>query len=209
MSFPKIFIVEGNIGAGKSTFLKRIKENLPDCQVIFEPVEEWEEIKDETGTNTLQHFYRDPKKYSYLFQSMAFITRFKGLRKIDRTKKYVFIERSIFSDKNIFATNCYNSGLMEQIEWMVYNKWFSEMSSLIDFPFTFVYLKCSPSTSELRISNRNRQGESSISTQYLTDLYNLHENWLTPEKAIIVDGELDFKEDDYSLKIMVEQMINN
>ena len=47
---PEIFIVEGNIGSGKSTFLSRIKEILKDdVQVIYEPLDEWLSIKDETG----------------------------------------------------------------------------------------------------------------------------------------------------------------
>ena len=50
---PEIFIVEGNIGSGKSTFLTRVKEILKDdVQVIYEPLDEWLSIKDETGTSS-------------------------------------------------------------------------------------------------------------------------------------------------------------
>ena len=48
---PQIFIVEGNIGAGKTTFLKKIEETLPDSQVIYEPLYKWEEIKDKEENN--------------------------------------------------------------------------------------------------------------------------------------------------------------
>ena len=75
---PEIFIVEGNIGSGKSTFLTRVKEILKDdVQVIYEPLDEWLSIKDETGKNILDYFYSDMERYCYAFQSMAFITRYQ------------------------------------------------------------------------------------------------------------------------------------
>jgi len=38
------FIVEGNIGAGKSTFLKLIKDRLP-VQVVYEPHKKWQSVQ--------------------------------------------------------------------------------------------------------------------------------------------------------------------
>ena len=206
---PQIFIVEGNIGAGKTTFLKKIEETLPDSQVIYEPVDKWEEIKDKEENNVLQLFYKNPKKYSYLFQSMAFITRFQELSKLDFTKKYIFIERSIYSDKNIFATNCYNTGLMEEIEWKIYNNWFEGMSSFIKFDFKFVYIKCLPETSLFRINQRERTGENSIQLDYLQQLFFLHEKWLNPYNSIVVNGELDFKNDPHTLECIISEITRN
>ena len=49
-----IFSIEGNIGSGKSTLVKILKEQLFTAngkKIIFlqEPVDEWESIKDESG----------------------------------------------------------------------------------------------------------------------------------------------------------------
>ena len=50
---PILVSIEGNIGAGKSSFLTALKssigDNLLGRQVIFlqEPVDEWSEVKDE------------------------------------------------------------------------------------------------------------------------------------------------------------------
>ena len=54
----KWFIIEGNIGTGKSTFLKKLNEDL-DCEIIYEPLEQWIETKDEDNKNILDHFYKD------------------------------------------------------------------------------------------------------------------------------------------------------
>ena len=49
-----IFTIEGNIGSGKSTLVKKLKNtfhNIDNIKIIFldEPVSEWENIKDKDG----------------------------------------------------------------------------------------------------------------------------------------------------------------
>ena len=126
---PTIIFVEGNIGSGKTTFLSLLEKKYPNCQVIYEPLEKWTELSDSQGKNILQYFYDDMNRYTYTFQSFAFLSRAMLLDKIDQKVDIVFIERSIFSDKNIFAKNCYQNGSMSEIEWNLYNKWFEWMIS--------------------------------------------------------------------------------
>ena len=205
---PEIFIVEGNIGSGKSTFLTRVKEILKeDVQIIYEPLEEWLSIKDKT------YFYSDMERYCYAFQSMAFITRYQKTLSIDNTKKYVFIERSIFSDKKIFAENCRKNNIMSEIEWKIYQEWFDSMSKLITFPHRFVYLKCKPEVSYQRLKGRNREEEKEVPLGYLRELHQRHEDWLVVSTQpsgdesgnIVINGELDFKSED---KVMIDYLRN-
>ena len=56
-----IFSVEGDIGAGKSTIFKMLKEHLrtiKNTQVIYlpEPVSEWESIKGRDGENAIEKY---------------------------------------------------------------------------------------------------------------------------------------------------------
>ena len=57
---PVVLSIEGNIGSGKSTILKFLKENNTTNDIIFlkEPVDKWENIKDVEGTTILEHFYK-------------------------------------------------------------------------------------------------------------------------------------------------------
>jgi deoxyadenosine/deoxycytidine kinase len=194
--------------------LSRIKEILKDdVQVIYEPLDEWLSIKDETGKNILDYFYSDMERYCYAFQSMAFITRYQKTLTIDNTKKYVFIERSIFSDKKIFAENCRKNNIMSEIEWNIYHEWFKSMSKLITFPHRFIYLRCSPEVSYQRLKGRNREEEKEVPLGYLRELHQRHEDWLvvstqpTEEENgnIVVNGELDFKTED---KVMIDYLKN-
>ena len=52
--------IEGNIGSGKSTFLKYLEDHLPHDKFtfIYEPVDEWQAFKDEDGKNILDCFYK-------------------------------------------------------------------------------------------------------------------------------------------------------
>ena len=56
-----IFSIEGNIGSGKSTIVKHLQHMMQDGQsfvFVQEPVDTWEEIKDEEGVSILANFYK-------------------------------------------------------------------------------------------------------------------------------------------------------
>ena len=203
---PIVYFVEGNIGTGKSTFLKMIEKCYPDdCQVIYEPVDTWTSFKDKEGVNILGHFYKDPKRYAYTFQNIAFISKIEKLTEIDYSKRFIFIERSIWSDKNVFAKNCHLSGLMNDIEYQVYHTWFNwiEKNAKIPVHFTFMYLKCSPDTSYKRVNIRRRAEESGLSLEYLTEIHDRHEEWLTPASlAWVVDAEVDYTDETTFRRLM-------
>lgn len=207
MSRPHVFFVEGNIGTGKSTFLSMIEKVYPNLiQVIYEPLDLWLEFQDKDGKNILQYFYEDSKRYAYTFQNIAFISRVEKLGEIDMTKKYVFIERSIWSDRNIFAKNCYDNGLMSEIEFTLYNKWFDWLSKNLkmDFTYSFIYLQVNPEVSFERMNERNRKEENKISLEYLAQISQKHDDWLLNETrdVRVIDAKVNFREADIFIEIM-------
>ena len=122
----KIISIEGNIGSGKSTFMKKLKENNKDKRVLFldEPVEEWNTIKDIDGKNIIEKYYSNQEKYAFSFQMMAYISRLTLLKRAFESKKYEIIitERSLYTDKNVFCKMLYDDGLINLIEYKIYNK---------------------------------------------------------------------------------------
>lgn len=69
--------IEGNIGVGKSTFLRlmnKVKGLEGNIVTMPEPVSKWQDVAGKG--NLLQKFYEEPNRYAYTFQSYAFITRF-------------------------------------------------------------------------------------------------------------------------------------
>ena len=70
-SRPYTVIVEGNIGAGKTTFLQPFKKHENIVQVVTEPVDKWRNLQ---GHNLLQKMYDDPKRWSFELQSYIQLT---------------------------------------------------------------------------------------------------------------------------------------
>ena len=103
-----IVSVEGNIGSGKSTLLDRLQLSLfKNKKFIFvqEPVDLWENIKDENGKTMVQLFYGNQEEYSFSFQIMAYTSRLRILKKVlnENVNSIIVCERSLFTDKMVFA----------------------------------------------------------------------------------------------------------
>jgi len=219
---PVIFFVEGNIGSGKSTFLKNLQSHFSNdqqtglfktSQFLQEPVDIWKNTIDSNGASILDHFYQDMERFCYTFQSFAFISRIKQLDSIDNATTCVFIERSVHCDRNVFASACHDSGMMTDIEWQIYTTWFDWMETKYRCIFNsarYIYLKCSPSTALERIGRRGRSEETTISIDYLQTLHRKHEEWLcAPDTAaIVIDAEQNLH-DPKILSTMINQIVAN
>lgn len=182
---PFFITIEGNIGAGKSTFLKKITEEL-QCQLLLEPCHEWQNIN---GHNLLNEFYKDIKRWAYSFQLYAFLTRIESIqKKIDNMDSNFFIsERSIFADRYVFAEVCYENNNMTDLEWSMYKKWFDwtiarQNKQLL--PAAIIYLQVNPEISYKRINIRGRSEEKHIPIEYLESLHNKYNELLINQKNI-------------------------
>ncbi len=171
-------MIEGNIGAGKSTFLRIIGDHL-NVQPVFEPDKQWQEIG---GDNLLQKFYTDTSRWAYTFQTYAFVSRVVAQETSEKNSisdiPHV-VERSVFADRYCFARNCYEMGVMSALEWNLYKEWFGWLvESYTTKPAGFIYLQVAPEVCHTRITKRSRTGEDVISMDYLQRLHDKHEDWL-------------------------------
>ena len=196
-----MYYIEGNIGAGKSTFItlfQKYLENDENSHLLLEPVGSWLNTKDSNGKHILQHYYEDQKKYGFTFQMNAFISRVHEIEEMKKlNKKNNFVERSVYTDRNVFTQLNVDNGNIDEIQHKVYEQWFSVFSEKFDLrPQGYIYLKTSPEICEERIKKRDRSGESSIPLEYLTKLDILHTNWLKRENENGIPVlEIDVTED--------------
>jgi len=227
----QIVSIEGNIGSGKSTLLANLKKYFDNnTYIIFlkEPVDEWSKIKDENGITILEKFYADQDKYSFSFQMMAYISRLKLLKdtinqiKAQQDKlmkerkqpdnyfklpKYIIItERSLFTDKMVFAKMLYDTGKIEHVNYQIYLNWFNTFSE--EFPIhKVIYVKTDAKICHERIMTRHRGGEEHIPIDYLKSCSEYHDNMLDKSSSdcvckeqIILDGNNDIYENEDILK---------
>jgi len=174
-----VISLDGNIGAGKSTLLEAVRTAMPEVEVVVEPVGEWENLKTADGTSLLAHFYDDSKRWGYTFQNCAILTRIIALKNaIKTTKKRVIVtERSVMTDRYVFAEMNRDCGNINEMEWDLYLKWFDNFAA--DLPVKgVIHVTTNVSTSADRIVSRGREGEDGIPKDYLTSLDAQHYKWL-------------------------------
>ena len=183
--------IEGNIGSGKSTLVEYLK-SIGTYVFVDEPVNEWLAIKDKDGSNALECFYNNQKENAFCFQILAYITRLKKL--MDKIKEnpsevVIITERSIETDRNVFAKMLYEDGFLSSIEWETYNYWFNTFkeTSKVDL---IIYIKTSPEKCLERINKRNRSEEMNIKLDYLVKCNKFHDDWLSEnnQNKITING---------------------
>jgi deoxyadenosine/deoxycytidine kinase len=191
----KIISVEGNIGSGKSSFVRDLKERFsdrPDVCFLQEPVDEWLMIRDNEGVNVLEHYYRDQRHYAFPFQMMAYISRLAILKRAleNPQYKYIITERCLYTDKNVFCKMLYDDSLIDSIGYQIYNKWFTEFQDMT-VPYVYVYLQTDPEVSKQRVDLRARAGES-IQIDYLKKCHEYHDTWLLQNENVhIINANQD------------------
>lgn len=193
---PTIISIEGNIGSGKSTFVKILKEYIDEnyhqmAYFLEEPVSTWQNINSEDGKNIIECFYANQEKYSFSFQMLAYISRLALLQEaIQKGYEYIFTERCVFTDKNVFAKMLFDSGKIDKINYEIYNKWFNHFLGDIS-DYKYIYIKTDPNIAHERVTKRARSGEE-IPLDYLIDCSRYHDNWLEnidSTKLYILDGD--------------------
>lgn len=179
-----MFIVEGNIGAGKSTFLAMLQSACPALKIVQEPVHNW--ASERYGKSLLEEFYKKPARWAFTIETFAMLAR--SLDHVKNQKEVtgnIVMERSIYSGHYCFAYNGLASGYFNDIEWEVYNQWINFiMYQQCKPPHGFIYLRSNPETCHSRVHKRNRSGEELVSLAYLRNIHGWHEKFLIAKVGI-------------------------
>jgi deoxyadenosine/deoxycytidine kinase len=212
------FIVDGNIGAGKSTFLRIVGEHI-QIQTVQEPHEKWQRVVGDE--NLLQKFYNDAPRWAYTFQSYAFVTRVMEQQARAAVNPYhaQLLERSVFSDRYCFAKNAYELGFMNALEWKLYQEWFSWLvDNYVVRPSGFIYMHTSPEICYKRLVKRNREEEAGVPMEYLQQLHDKHEQWLVHKVGVadylkdvpvlVLNCDVDFENSQIEQEKLLSQIIS-
>ncbi len=181
-----MYIIEGTIGAGKSTFLKKIQQYMPTISICFEPLPSWHNEHD--GQSLLNNFYSNPRRWAYTLELATLMARVQEqhTQKITNTvSSPVFMERSFYSGYYCFAKNSYINGFLTDCEWRLYCAWFDFFIRFHPFiPQGFIYLKVDPDRAYTRVLKRHRHAEQSITPEYIQQLSIRHDQFLIEKRDI-------------------------
>ncbi len=178
-----MYILEGNIGVGKSTFLNMLKENLPELEILTEPLNNW--TNQIFGQSLLENFYKDTSRWAYTLENLAMIHRVKDHIQIQSNKNSnIVIERSIYSGHYCFAKNSFSNGHLSNIEWDIYQKWTDFLIKSCNAPTGFIYLKADSETCFGRIRKRNRLSEKKLTLAYIKQIEKWHNKFLIKKEDI-------------------------
>lgn len=165
---PKI-VIEGTVGAGKTTLINLISEKLK-LRSLFE-------LTDEKLVELLNHFYADPAKWGFHLQ-VYFLT--KRFQQMELAKKIgnVVMDRCIYCD-HIFPTVLLKRGEMSQLEYEIYKEIHDEFLKYSLPPKLMIYLRCSTRTAIERIKKRGREWELVIDEGYWHTLNEEYESFFS------------------------------
>jgi deoxyadenosine/deoxycytidine kinase len=172
--------IEGNIGAGKSTLLQNLKSKYPSVLVCEENISRWNTYTvDETPI--LEAFYKDQKQHAFTLQMAILLSRIKTMMDFHQQDSIVFIERSMFADVKVFCKMLNESNtIISDAQLSIVKDWVDVFSKLCRIDM-YIYLNVDVDLCMQRVASRNRQGETEISREYLTNLQTKHEEWFNKE----------------------------
>ena len=185
--------MEGNIGAGKTTFLQKYKDWFPEhIETIPEAVGKWSDFY---GHNVLKSLYENPKEFSAIFQSLAQLTILT--QQLTPPKRPIrLIERSIFSSFEVFTKLAARMGNLKAEEFDLLKEWINFLVNKFNglLPSMVIYLRLSPEVAKERVLQRGREEESSVTLDYLTMVHNQYEEWLNDPASYHILTGLDMRQ---------------
>ena len=171
--YRPIVIIEGNIGAGKSTLSKQIASEMRYA-LFQEPT---------TGNPYLEKYYANPKAYALPMQiwllKQRFITYCQALKfAYDNDDcNGIVLDRSIFAD-SVFAEKNYLDNNYSREGYDCYLELRKTLLEKLPLPDAIVYLNASPKTCADRVNSRARDCESGIPLEYLEGLDTCYQNFV-------------------------------
>ena len=161
----RIYALEGNIGAGKTTIMKIISSHFHDVEFVEEPVSQWQNLG---GVNLLDAFYSDPQRWGFSFEFYSMLTKIQALlNAANSDKPIIIIERSILSNK-VFMELSNELGKLDKMEYCMLKKTYDfYLENVYPQIAGIIYLDTPVDECIKRITKRNRGEECNIEKSYL------------------------------------------
>ena len=189
-------VIEGNIGAGKTTLATRIAEQF-NGRLILERF---------SDNPFLPKFYSDPDKYSFPLELSFLADRYRQLKE-ELVSQDLFREFTV-ADYYFMKSLVFAASTLKGDEYNLYRQIFYIIYGSLPRPDLYVYLHLTPERLLRNIAGRGRSYESTITADYLKTVQDNYFTFFRQNKDntyLVIDiNEIDFveSESDY------EKLIN-
>lgn len=193
-------IIEGCIGAGKTTLTKMLSKDF-ECSNILENFEE---------NPYLENFYKDPNRHAFPLELYFMAERYEQQKEI--FNKINLFEEVLFADYAFFKSLIFANITLNSDEVKLFKMLFNIIQPNIKKPDLIIYLYNSIDKLIDNITKRGRSFEKNIPRNYLEKLNDAYMNYLKnhcSSKVLILDTtNVDFInkiEDFESVKDILKQ----
>lgn len=177
-------VIEGNIGAGKTSLARKIAEDT-NARLILEQFEE---------NPFLPKFYKEPDRYAFPVELTFLADRYQQL-KDEITPRDLFQTKTI-SDYYFFKSLIFSRKTLKDDEYSLYKRVFEMIQQQLIKPDIYVYLHV---TTERLIENirlRGRNYETGITREYLDQIQTSYFEFIKTHKEmtfLVIDiNNIDF-----------------
>lgn len=200
MEQRKYIAIDGPIGVGKTTLVKRL-------------VEEWKGtplLEPEARNPFLPEFYRDRKRLAFKTQLFFLVSRFQQQKDLEGREKislpvvcdYTFAKDQIFAKINL-----------NEDEKELYHQIYNLLGKQLQKPDLVVYLRAKASVLLKRIKNRGFDYEKPVTAGYLEDLmegYNEYFLNYNETPLLVVDTtHTDFLTANEQYELLKKEILNH
>jgi deoxyadenosine/deoxycytidine kinase len=182
----RFLVIEGNIGAGKTTLAKMIAEEM-DAKLVLEQF---------ADNPFLPKFYSDQERYSFPLELSFLADRYYQIKKqiFDPDLfQSLLVADYFFAKSAIFAQNT-----LKDDEYRLFRQIFDIVFESMPKPDLYVYLHADTSQLLKNIKSRGRDYEQNISAEYLDKIKNGYFNFfkqISTFPILVIDiNKIDFVE---------------
>ena len=194
-------VIEGNIGAGKTSLAKRISEDF-NGKLILERF---------ADNPFLPKFYKDPERYSFPLELSFLADRYNQLKR-ELSDRDLFKSFTI-ADYYFMKSLIFARATLSDDEYNLYRQIFEIIYSTLPKPDLFVYLHVDPDNLLMNIKNRGREYEQNINRKYLESIQNGYFEFFKqhPELTFLVidTNNIDFMSNPDDYREVVQTLFHN
>ena len=200
MNERQYIVIEGVIGAGKTTLSRMISERL-NARLILEQHEQ---------NPFLVDFYKDPQRYAFQTELFFLLSRYR--QQIDEFAQTDLFQSHLISDYHFAKNRIFASITLDEREWKLYEMLVTLLERDVVVPDLVVYLQSNPQRLMRNIRVRDRDYERTMNPDYieaLVEAYNhLFFRYDASPLLVVNASELDFVRHESQFEDLFERIMN-